>query len=58
VLDDLKVQVPTLERNADAVRAIVLEAGEGILAQQFEPTPSPAVCSTCDYRVACPAAAS
>ena len=34
----------------------VLEVGEGILAQEFEPTPSRATCSVCDYRIACPAA--
>src|SRR5581483_8394059 len=28
--------------------------GEGILAQDFEPTPSPAACSICDYRIVCP----
>ena len=39
-----------------AVKDIVLEVGEGILAQAFEPTPSPAACSICDYRIVCPAA--
>jgi DNA helicase-2/ATP-dependent DNA helicase PcrA len=34
----------------------VLEVGEGILAQEFAPTPSRATCSICDYRIACPAA--
>src|SRR5207248_8163436 len=29
---------------------------EGILAQGFEPTPSYAACSTCDFRIICPAA--
>jgi DNA helicase-2/ATP-dependent DNA helicase PcrA len=32
--------------------------GEGILAQEFEPTPSHATCSICDYRIVCPAAES
>ena len=31
-------------------------SGEGILAQDFEPTPSRAACSICDYRIVCPAA--
>ena len=57
VLDDLRVPVPRDERDADAVRDIVLEVGEGILAQDFEPTPSPRACSICDYRIVCPAAA-
>ncbi len=56
VLDDLKVPVPRSERDAEAVKDIVLEVGEGILAQSFEPTPSPQACSMCDYRIACPAA--
>jgi DNA helicase-2/ATP-dependent DNA helicase PcrA len=57
VLDDVRVPVPRDERDADAVRELVLEVGEGILAQDFEPTPSPAACSICDYRIVCPAAA-
>ena len=56
VLDDLKVPVPRDERDAEAVSDIVLEVGEGILAQAFEPTPSRAACSICDYRIVCPAA--
>ncbi|HEX3518315.1 MAG TPA: PD-(D/E)XK nuclease family protein [Solirubrobacteraceae bacterium] len=56
VLDDLKVPVPRGERDAQAVTDIVLEVGEGILAQAFEPTPSHAACSICDYRIVCPAA--
>jgi CRISPR/Cas system-associated exonuclease Cas4 (RecB family) len=56
VLDDLKVPVRRGERDAEAVKEIVLEAGEGILGEQFEPTPSPAACSMCDYRIVCPAA--
>jgi DNA helicase-2/ATP-dependent DNA helicase PcrA len=56
VLDDLKVPVLRGERDAAAVKGIVLEVGEGILAQEFEPTPSRAACSMCDYRIVCPAA--
>jgi len=56
VLDDLRVPVPRDERDADAVKDTVLEVGEGILAQAFEPTPSPAACALCDYRIVCPAA--
>ncbi|MGH2904908.1 MAG: RecB family exonuclease, partial [Solirubrobacteraceae bacterium] len=56
VLDDLKVPVPRDDRDAEAVKEIVLAAGEGILAQHFDPTPSLAACSLCDYRIACPAA--
>ena len=56
VLDDLIVPVARDARDAEAVGGIVLEVGEGILAQEFEPTPSRAACSICDYRIVCPAA--
>ncbi len=56
VLDDCKVPVPRNGADTEWVRGAVLEAGAGILAQDFEPTPSPAVCARCDYRIACPAA--
>jgi RecB family exonuclease len=55
VLDDLKVPVPSAEMDADWVARVVEEVGEAILAQRFEPTPSPSVCGLCDYRIACPA---
>jgi DNA helicase II / ATP-dependent DNA helicase PcrA len=56
VLDDLKVPVARDERDAEWVTGVVLEVGEGILGQEFEPTPSRAACSICDYRIVCPAA--
>ncbi|MGO9321720.1 MAG: PD-(D/E)XK nuclease family protein [Solirubrobacteraceae bacterium] len=56
VLDDLIVPVHRGERDAEAVKDIVLEVGDGILAQEFEPTPSHAACAMCDYRIVCPAA--
>jgi CRISPR/Cas system-associated exonuclease Cas4 (RecB family) len=56
VLDDLKVPVARGQRDADAVKDVVLEVGDGILAQEFEPTPSRAACAMCDYRIVCPAA--
>jgi DNA helicase II / ATP-dependent DNA helicase PcrA len=55
VLDDLKVPVPSAEMDADWIARVVEEVGEAILAQRFEPTPSPSVCGLCDYRIACPA---
>jgi len=57
VLDDSKVPVPAAagDRGA-AITETVLEVGEGILAQRFAPTPSPATCSICDYRIVCPVA--
>jgi DNA helicase-2/ATP-dependent DNA helicase PcrA len=56
VLDDVKVAVPAGVGDPDAVADTVLEVGEGILAQAFEPTPSPSACALCDYRIVCPAA--
>jgi DNA helicase-2/ATP-dependent DNA helicase PcrA len=56
VLDDLKVPVPRSPADAVSITDTVLEVGEGILAQAFEPTPSHAACSICDYRIVCPAA--
>jgi len=56
VLDDRKVPVPAGESAGASVEDIVLEVGEGILAQEFQPTPSRAACSICDYRIVCPAA--
>jgi CRISPR/Cas system-associated exonuclease Cas4 (RecB family) len=56
VLDDLKVPVGRDERDTEAVKEIVLQVGEGILAQEFEATPSAAACAICDYRIVCPVA--
>jgi DNA helicase-2/ATP-dependent DNA helicase PcrA len=58
MLDDRKVPVPRGENDAESVRQIALEVGDKILAQEFDPTPSRAVCSICDYRIVCPAAES
>ena len=55
VLDDRKVPVPRPAHDADSITHTVLQVGEGILAEAFEPTPSPAACSLCDYRIVCPA---
>jgi DNA helicase II / ATP-dependent DNA helicase PcrA len=56
VLDDRKVAVPASAAGAESVEQMVLEVGEGILAQRFQATPSRAACSICDYRIACPVA--
>jgi len=56
VLDDLKVPVPRGAQDEASVEALVMDVGEGILAQQFEPTPSHSACSICDYRIVCPVA--
>jgi len=56
VLDADKVAAPTKPDDAERVERTVLQVGEGILSQDFEPRPSPAVCGWCDYRLICPAA--
>jgi DNA helicase-2/ATP-dependent DNA helicase PcrA len=56
VLDDEKVAVPSEELDPAWITDTVFEVADGILGQGFEPTPSYAACSMCDYRIACPAA--
>jgi len=56
VLDAEKVPAPVRPDDAERVERTVLQVGEGILSQDFEPRPSPTVCSWCDYRLICPAA--
>src|SRR5215218_5089492 len=58
VLDADKVAAPTRPDDAERVERTVLQVGEGVLSQDFEPRPSPSVCSWCDYRLICPAAES
>jgi DNA helicase-2/ATP-dependent DNA helicase PcrA len=56
LLDDEKVAVPCDESGREWICEIATEVAEGILSQGFEPTPSFAACSMCDYRLVCPAA--
>jgi DNA helicase-2/ATP-dependent DNA helicase PcrA len=56
VLDDAKVPLPSEEVDREWISDTVFEVADGILGQGFEPTPSYASCSMCDYRIACPAA--
>ena len=56
VLDDAKVPVERGEADRDAIRDTVLDVADGISSQGFEPTPSYAACSMCDFRIVCPAA--
>jgi DNA helicase-2/ATP-dependent DNA helicase PcrA len=56
VLDDAKVPVDWAEEDREWITDTVLEVADGITGQGFEPTPSFAACSICDYRIACPAA--
>jgi DNA helicase-2/ATP-dependent DNA helicase PcrA len=55
VLADEKVAVGGSPDDLERVESVVLEVGEGILDQDFEPRPSPEVCSWCDFRLICPA---
>jgi DNA helicase-2/ATP-dependent DNA helicase PcrA len=56
VLDDRKVPVPHDDSGPEWITDTVMDVGEAILGQGFEPTPSYSACSVCDYRIACPAA--
>jgi DNA helicase-2/ATP-dependent DNA helicase PcrA len=56
LLDDQKVAVADEGDRGEWVRDVAMEVAEGILSQGFEPTPSIAACSMCDYRLVCPAA--
>jgi DNA helicase-2/ATP-dependent DNA helicase PcrA len=58
VLDADKVAAPIRPDDAERVERTVLQVGEGVIGQDFEPRPSPTVCSWCDYRLICPAAES
>jgi len=58
VLDADKVAAPVRPDDAERVERTVFEVGEGVLGQDFEPRPSPTVCSWCDYKLICPAAES
>ena len=56
VLDDQKVAVPRAPGDREWIEETVHTVADGILGQGFEPTPSYAACSACDFRIACPAA--
>jgi DNA helicase-2/ATP-dependent DNA helicase PcrA len=55
VLADEKVAVGGSPDDLERVEGVVLEVGEGIMGQDFEPRPSPDICSWCDFRLICPA---
>ena len=56
VLDNEKVPVAHSEEELERVRGTVDGIARGIMSQEFEPKPSPELCSFCDYRIICPAA--
>ena len=55
VLADEKVAVGSSPDDLERVEGTVLEVGEGILGQDFEPRPSPVICEWCDFKLICPA---
>lgn len=58
LLDDVKVPLPCTGGEAEWVRQTAMEIAEAILAERFEPTPSPSACGMCDFRIVCPVAES
>ena len=56
VLSGERVPVEHSDEELERVKGTVSSIAGGILKQDFEPTPSPEVCSFCDYRIICPAA--
>jgi DNA helicase-2/ATP-dependent DNA helicase PcrA len=55
LLDDQKVALAHGDGDREWILEVTNEVAEGILSQGFEPTPSFAACSMCDYRLVCPA---
>jgi DNA helicase-2/ATP-dependent DNA helicase PcrA len=56
LLDDEKVPVEQTEEDVRRIEETATAVAEGILAQEFEPKPSYAACSSCDFQLLCPAA--
>ena len=56
VMEPARAEVETGPEDLERVERTVAEVGEAILAQDFEPTPSPATCAWCDFRTVCPVA--
>jgi DNA helicase II / ATP-dependent DNA helicase PcrA len=56
VLDDARVPLEPSAEDVIRIQDTAAEVATGILNQEFEPTPSFAVCSICDFQLICPAA--
>jgi len=56
VMEGVRDRVEPGPDDRERVERTVLEVGDGVLSQDFEPRPSPEVCSWCDFRLVCPAA--
>jgi DNA helicase II / ATP-dependent DNA helicase PcrA len=56
VLDDEKVPLEPSQEDVIRIQETATDVATAILAQEFEPTPSYAACSICDFQLICPAA--
>jgi DNA helicase-2/ATP-dependent DNA helicase PcrA len=56
VLDNEQVPLAPSEETIEQVEETAVNVAEGIRAQRFEPKPSYAACSICDFQLICPAA--
>jgi DNA helicase-2/ATP-dependent DNA helicase PcrA len=56
LLDNEQVSLEPSDETIERVQATAVEVADGIRSQQFEPTPSYAVCSSCDFQLICPVA--
>jgi DNA helicase-2/ATP-dependent DNA helicase PcrA len=56
VLDDEKVPLEPSQEDVIRIQDTAAEVATGILNQEFEPKPSFAACSICDFQLICPAA--
>jgi DNA helicase-2/ATP-dependent DNA helicase PcrA len=56
VLDNQQVPLEPTQEAIERVQETALEVADGIRAQRFEPRPSFAACSSCDFQLICPAA--
>jgi DNA helicase-2/ATP-dependent DNA helicase PcrA len=56
VLDNERVPLEPSDEGIERTRETVLDVAEGIRSQSFEPKPSWAACSSCDFQLICPVA--
>jgi DNA helicase-2/ATP-dependent DNA helicase PcrA len=56
VLDNEQVPLEPSDEEVARIRETVLEIAEGIRSQSFDPKPSWAACSSCDFQLICPVA--
>jgi DNA helicase-2/ATP-dependent DNA helicase PcrA len=56
VLDNERVAVEAKDEQLGRVQQTVVDVAEGIRSLDFEPTPSWAACSICDFKLICPVA--